>query len=92
MGTEQVDRAALATAGGGKPATEEQGLVHLQPAGGQGGPGVVTKLRPVTFEAAADAGTHQADRAALAAAGGGELVGEEQSLAHLQAVGQQGGP
>ena len=32
-------------AGGGEPSKEEHVLVHLQAAGGQGGPGVGTQLR-----------------------------------------------
>jgi hypothetical protein len=92
VGTGQADRAALAAAGGGEPAGEEHAPVHLQAAGGQGGPGVVTQLRPAAVKVMADVGTGQADRAALAAAGGGELAAEDQGLAHLQAVGGQGGP
>ena len=56
--TRQFDRHIIGTiAGGGELAAEEQDPVHLQAVGGQGGPGVVTQLRPSAIETAADVGT-----------------------------------
>ena len=91
MGAEQADRAVAAAAGGGEPAAEEHVLADLQAVGGQGGAGVVAQLRPGAVELAADVGAEQADRAVVAAAGGGEPAAEEHGLADLQAVGVQGG-
>ena len=91
VGADQADRAAVAAAGGGEPVAQKNGQADLQAVGDQGGPGVVAQLRPVTFEAAADVGAEQADRAGAAAAGGGEPVAQENGQADLQAVGGKGG-
>ena len=66
-------------------------LADLQAVGDQGRAGVVAQLRPGTVELAADVGAEQADRAAVAAAGGGEPAGQEHVLVDLQAVREQGG-
>ena len=63
MGAGQADRAVLTAAGGGEPFAEEYVLADVQAVGEKGGAGVVVQARPVAFEAAADVGTHQADRA-----------------------------
>ena len=91
MGADQVDRAIAAAAVGGEPVAEKHALIDLQAVGVQGGAGFVAQARPVTFEAAADVGAGQADRAITAAAGGSEPAGQEHVLIDLQAVGVQGG-
>src|SRR5262249_57409684 len=87
-GGDEADRAV--PAGAGDPAVQEHGLADLQAVGGQGGPGIVAQVRPVTVKAAADVGAGQADRPADASADGGEPAAQEHVLADLQAVGGQG--
>ena len=65
-------------------------LIDLQAVRVQGWAGVVTQLRPVTYEAAEDVSADQADRTITAAAGGGEPSAEIHSLADLQAGGMKG--
>jgi hypothetical protein len=91
VAADQADGASLASADGGEPAAEEHALAHLQAVSDQGRAGVVAQLRPITQEAAADVGAGQADRTAVASAGGGEPLAEEHVQADLQAVGEQRG-
>ncbi len=62
----------------------------LQAVGEKGRAGVIAQARPVTYQAATDVSTGQADRAIFAGTGGGEPFAEKHVLAYLQAVGEQG--
>ena len=62
-----------------------------RPSASRAGPESLRRLAPAQSRLAADVGAEQADRAELAAAGGGEPAAEEHALVDLQAVGDQGG-
>ncbi len=60
--------------------------------GDKGGPCVIAERGAAGDQLAADPRPGKADRPGLAGAGGGEAVAEEDALADLQPVGDQGGP
>ena len=90
MGADQANRTDLTRAGGREPVTQEHAQPDLQAVGPQGGTGVIAQ-GTIAVKVDADMGAHQADRAVLAGAGGGEPVAEEHALADLQGVGVHGG-